>query len=151
MKTCTKYFPPLVLGLGVLVLILGFFVTPARSQSPTGNNDWPLWTRNGQGSSVVYGAVSCTASDGSGADFLNSKSSYRNSIIIVNTHASVSLAFCPKGSTDASGAACSFSNGLLLKAGAAVTLDQSVLASGSAGFTCWGDSGTSTLRFWAEQ
>lgn len=148
MENLQKRFIYLVLAFGLLLLTFGVLTRHAYAQNPTGNNDWPLWTRHGQGSTVLYGAVTCAAG---GTDFLTTRSAYRTSIVIVNTHASVSLAFCPKGSTDVSGSACAYANGLLLKAGAAVTLDQSVLASGTAGFTCFGNSTNSTLRFWVEQ
>ena len=148
MKNIVKFFAPLVLALGLSLVALGFLSSDAFGQNPTGANDWPLWARQGQGTTVLYGAVTC---DEDGKDFLTTRSEFRTSIVIVNTHASVALAFCPKGSSDVSGSACAYANGLLLKAGAAVTLDQSVLASGTAGFTCFTSSGTSTLRFWVEQ
>ena len=134
--------------IGWIVAGLLLIATIASAQNPSGKNGWPLWTRHGQGSTVLYGAVTCASG---GTDFLTTKSNYRTSIVIVNSHATVSLAFCPKGSTDVSDDDCDYDNGLLLAAGAAVTLDQSVLASGTAGFTCFGNGTNSTLRFWAEQ
>jgi len=145
MKNFAKFVAPLIIALGVLLLALGFLVTPVQAQNPTGDRTWPLWTKPGQGSSVKYGAHTCT--DG-GADFLTSSNAYRTSVIIVNTHATEKATICPKGVPDAFGAGCSTNNGLELAPGASVTLDRSVLAAPS-GFTCFGSN--STIRYWAEQ
>ena len=128
-----------------LFLVLGFLSSDAEAQSPTGDRTWPLWTRPGQGSAVKYGAQTCT---NGGAEFLTVSNAYRTSVIIMNTHATEKATICPKGVPDADGGACSESNGLVLPAGAAVTLDRSVLAAPS-GFLCFGNN--TTIRYWAEQ
>ena len=145
MKEFAKFIAPLILALGVLILALGFLVTPVQAQNPTGDRTWPLWTKPGQGSTVVYGALTC---DTDGEIFLAAQSNYRTSLIIINTHATATATICPTGSKDALENDCAATNGLALAAGAAVTLDRSILAAPS-GFTCFGSS--ATIRYWAEQ
>ena len=119
MKEFAKFIAPLILALGVLILVLGFLSSDAEAQNPTGDRTWPLWTKPG-----------------------------RTSVIIVNIHATEKATICPKDVPDADGGACSSTNGLELPAGAAVTLDRSVLAAPS-GFLCFGNN--TTIRYWAEQ
>jgi hypothetical protein len=131
-----------------LFLVLGFLSSDAEAQNPTGDRTWPLWTKPGQGTTVVYGAVQCSDA-ASGEIFLAAQSNYRTSLIIVNTHATATATICPTGSKDAGGDNCAITNGLALAAGAAVTLDRSILAAPS-GFSCF-STGSATIRYWAEQ
>ena len=152
MKKIIEFLLPLIIAVGFTLVAIGVLTSDAFGQNPTGDRNWPLWTRPGQGNAVAYGEVTCSTNAGGGAGqtFLTSDSALRTSIIVVNIESSRTAVFCPTGSTDVAGSNCAFANGLLLKAGAAVTLDRSVLAA-STGFTCWGDGGDAKLRFWAEQ
>ena len=147
MKTFAKISTPLILVLGVAIIGIGLMTSTAFGQNPSGSQDWPIWTKNGQGAAVAYGPVACAEA---GTDFLVGDNARRTSIIIVNVDSTHSVAFCPKGTKDVGGVDdCDADNGLVLKPDAAVTLDRSVRITD--GFTCFGVSGVADIRFWAEQ
>ena len=135
MKLFTKIFTPLVLTVGVAIIVIGLLTSDAFGQNPTGNPDWPLWTRTSQGKTIVYGDIDCTIG---GATFAGGGQS-----LMMQNVGTEYITVCPNDGS------CTVDNGWRIAANAALILDKA--NAGAAEWKCFGSGGTRDLRYIMER
>lgn len=135
MRKLLEFFLPLIIALGVSIVALGLLSSDAFGQNPTGDRNWPIWTRTAQGTSIAYGSVDCEAG---GSTFAGGGQS-----LMMQNIGSDYITVCPDGGS------CTTSTGWRIAEGAALILDKA--NAGASVWKCFGNGSTRVLRYIMEK